>query len=142
MLSKACVITLLLSAIISAGPTAGAAAHDESSPPAIVSANRAQPPHPALQLKRIRYSAPEYPAKALYQQLSGRVTIDFIIDTNGDPTELRIIEAHPAGVFNRAALEAVRRWRYKPYVVGDAHMETARRAIVHFEAFTDSSNGR
>ena len=64
--------------------------------------------------KRIRVVAPTYPQKALEEGLSGSVTVDFIVDVNGEPTEVRIADANPSGTFDQAALEALRHWRYEP----------------------------
>jgi TonB family protein len=40
--------------------------------------------------------------------LSGSVTVDFIVDAKGEQTELRVADAKPSGVFDQAALEAVK----------------------------------
>jgi protein TonB len=60
------------------------------------------------QAKRIGYVAPAYPRKALEEGLSGSVTVDFIVDAKGEQTELRVADAKPSGVFDQAALEAVK----------------------------------
>ena len=51
--------------------------------------------------KRIRFVAPTYPQKALEEGLSGSVTVDFIVDANGEPTEARIADANPSMVCPR-----------------------------------------
>jgi protein TonB len=97
----------------------------------------ATPEGPAAQqpakLKRVRYAAPEYPPKALDERLSGYVTIDFVVNTNGEPTDLRVVDAKPADVFDRAALAAVRRWRYEPVIVNNVPTEVPNRTVIRFE---------
>jgi TonB family protein len=87
----------------------------------------------AASLKRTRYVPPEYPNKALLQQLSGAVTVEFIVNVNGDPRDVRIIEATPPGFFDRAAISAVKRWHYEPVVVNGAPVEVPVRMAIRFE---------
>jgi protein TonB len=81
-------------------------------------------------LKRIRYVAPEYPPGALHEGVSGYVTIDFLVNAAGEPTGLQIVDAQPAGIFNAAALAAVKRWRYEPNI---ASAQVPTRATVRFQ---------
>jgi protein TonB len=74
-----------------------------------------------------------YPRKALDEGLSGSVTVDFIINAKGEPTELRIADAKPAGVFDQAALEAVKRWRYEPFMVNGVSTPIPTRAVLRFD---------
>ena len=70
-----------------------------------------------VQAERIRFMAPVYPPNALEKGLSGSVTVEFTVDVKGEPTQLRIAAANPPGVFDLAALEAVKHWRYKPFML-------------------------
>jgi TonB family protein len=98
-----------------------------------ISAAEVQVASPAIKVKRIRYTAPKYPPKALQGRVSGFVTIEFVIDTKGQPTGLRVVDAYPAEIFERAVLAAAKRWRYKPLVVDNAPTQTPTRTIVRFE---------
>jgi periplasmic protein TonB len=84
-------------------------------------------------LKRVRYVAPEYPAKALEKGTAGVVTVDFTVDPKGETTNLQITRSEPEGVFDKAALNAVRRWRYAPLVIDGAPVEVPTRAVIRFE---------
>lgn len=55
---------------------------------------------------------PEYPPSALRRRIQGEVLIDVSIDRSGSVWHADVLHADPAGVFERAALRAVRRWRY------------------------------
>lgn len=59
-----------------------------------------------------RYVEPAYPQTAAARQLPGWVDVAFTVDDAGRPQEVRVIAAEPAGIFDRAALSAVRRWRF------------------------------
>jgi len=47
-------------------------------------------------------------------EVRGRVLVEYDIDPDGKVTDPRIIAYEPGRVFNEAALEAVRKWRYEP----------------------------
>lgn len=84
-------------------------------------------------LKRVRYIAPEYPPKALEKGIAGVVTVDFTVDAKGETTNLQISRSEPEGVFDKAAMNAVRRWRYAPPVLDGAPVEVPTRAVIRFE---------
>ena len=87
----------------------------------------------AQNLKRIKYVPPEFPAKALSQRVSGSVTIEYIVDTNGDPRDVRVVEASPPGVFDHAAINAVKHWHYEPVVANGVPVEVPVRTAIRFE---------
>ena len=88
----------------------------------------------ASQLKRTRYSAPEFPDKAITQKLSGVVTVEFTVDSNGDTRDIRVTDANPPGVFEKAATAAVKRWHYDPILVNGTAVEIPVRTSIRFEA--------
>lgn len=67
-----------------------------------------QPPRP---IERV---APEYPSRARARGIEGVVTVSLHIDANGRVTDARVLDASPPGVFDEAALSAVRRWSFEP----------------------------
>jgi protein TonB len=87
----------------------------------------------AASLKRKSYTAPEFPSKALSQHLSGAVTVEYTVDTNGETRDVRVIEATPPGVFDRSATAAVKRWRYEPVVANGTPVEVPVRTSIRFE---------
>jgi TonB family protein len=105
-----------------AGPSRSAAA-----------ASGLTPSQLAANLKRLKYVPPEFPSKALSQRVSGTVTIEYIVDTNGDPRDVRVVEATPPGVFDHAAIAAVKRWHYEPVVANGAPVEVPVRTAIRFE---------
>jgi TonB family protein len=95
-------------------------------------ATKSEPESLASKLKRTRYQAPEYPERALAQKISGAVTLEFIVNTKGEPTDVRVVSAEPAGTFDRAAIAAVKRWRYEPVLVDNVAQEVSNRTVIRF----------
>jgi len=87
----------------------------------------------AQQLKRTRSAPPEYPTAALNRKMGGVVTVEFTVDTNGDPRDVHVVEANPPGVFEKSALTAVKKWHYEPLSVNGAPVEIPVRTSIRFE---------
>ncbi|MFC7048296.1 energy transducer TonB [Emcibacter nanhaiensis] len=60
--------------------------------------------------------APEYPAAAARKGLSGYVVVGFTVDKTGAVSDAYVIESS-SGLFDRSALRAIRKFKYKPKVV-------------------------
>jgi len=56
--------------------------------------------------------APSYPPLARQTRVQGDVTVDAVIDIEGNVVEAQIISGHP--LLLSAALEAVKKWKYEP----------------------------
>jgi protein TonB len=61
---------------------------------------------------RIKFTPPVYPPLAKAARMSGVVLLEAIIGKDGSVTNLRV--TRPGGVFDQAALDAVRQWKYTP----------------------------
>lgn len=88
-----------------------------ATPPAAASASA-----PA-ELRALSTPPPKYPADALRAGTSGEVQIEFTVGTDGTVTAARVVRSNPARVFDREAVNAVRRWRFQPV---DAPVTTRR----------------
>ncbi|MBL4836655.1 MAG: TonB family protein [Kordiimonadaceae bacterium] len=60
---------------------------------------------------------PSYPSRALSLNIEGWVILQFDIDQYGTVVNPIVLEAEPAGIFNKAAVKALRRFKYKPAVI-------------------------
>ena len=87
----------------------------------------------AASLKAVRTVPPEYPQSALTKGVSGSVLLSFTVDAKGNTSDLQVLQSTPAGVFDRAAVSAVKRWKYAPVVVNGAAVEVPTRTLVRFE---------
>jgi protein TonB len=86
----------------------------QESPAHAGDAASANPTINAGTLERLRYVAPEYPLKARGNGTSGWVDLAFDVETDGSVSNLAVLDSDPKNVFDAAAVEAVRKWRYKP----------------------------
>jgi len=58
-------------------------------------------------------AAPIYPSALKQKGISGKVTLEFIVDTNGDVRNVKVIKSTNIG-FNQSAIDAVSRWKFHP----------------------------
>ena len=63
------------------------------------------------QTKRVN---PQYPISAAKDGLSGCVNLSFVVNNEGRVTEQQVTDSFPKGVFEKKAIEALKRWRWKP----------------------------
>lgn len=78
--------------------------------------------------------APQYPRRALARGVEGYVDIQFDVTAYGATENIRVTAAEPAGVFDRAAIKAVGKWKYKPSIVdGVAQPSVGIRERIRFE---------
>lgn len=82
----------------------------------------ATPSAPAV-LRALSTPPPKFPPEALRAGQSGEVQIEFIVGIDGSVTAARVVRSNPARVFDREAVNAVRRWRFQPV---DAPVTTRR----------------
>ena len=80
------------------GPNLGAGASDSDSVP----------------LVRV---PPQYPIRASERGIEGWVVLSFTITETGTVRDAKVIDAKPKRIFNRAAIQAIRKWKYRPRVV-------------------------
>lgn len=57
--------------------------------------------------------APEYPARALSRGIEGHVDLIFDVAASGRTENIRVLAAEPEGVFERAAMRTLAKWKYK-----------------------------
>ena len=87
----------------------------------------------AASLKAVKTVPPEYPQSALAKGVSGSVLLSFTVDGKGDTRDVQVLQSTPAGVFDRAAISAVKRWRYNPVIVNGSAVEVPAKTRVRFE---------
>lgn len=84
------------------------------SAPATVAAGSGSEPIEAIGLQRTREVPARYPRDALLSRTEGFVDLEFTISPEGVPEDLVVRASQPRRTFDRAAMEAVRRWRFQP----------------------------
>jgi protein TonB len=82
-------------------------------------------PTAANDLRAISTPQPTYPPEALRSGTSGEVIVELTVDVDGAIASARVVRGNPPRVFDRAAVAAVKRWRFQPI----ASSVTTRRTI-------------
>lgn len=85
----------------------------------------------AATLKRTREVPVAYPRDAEREGTQGWVDVDFTIATDGTTENLVVRDASPRDIFDQAALEALRKWRFQPVLRNGA--PTAQRATLRMK---------
>jgi protein TonB len=81
-----------------------------------------------LILKRVQ---PHYPAQAMQMRIQGSVQLQATISKNGDITNLKVVSGD--GILARAAQDAVKQWKYKPYYLNGDPVEIQTQILVNFK---------
>jgi TonB family protein len=140
---------------------AKAAAATDSMPKAAVLGERASAPRPrvevdtnpapgrselitvssdAMAANLLSSQSPAYPGAARLAHQEGPVVVQAVISKEGKVDRVRVVKGHL--LLRRAAANAVRTWRYKPYLLNGQPVEVATTITVNFSngSSHDSSN--
>lgn len=74
--------------------------------------------------------SPVYPARASAERVEGQVTLEALVGRDGSVLSTRVLHGNP--LLGEAAVEAVRHWRYRPYVVDGRSTQIATNVTVGF----------
>ena len=105
-----------LEALVTSDPTLFAIPAD-----AVQIPDRQGLPGVITQASLISKVVPQYPASAKMQGVQGRVVLDATIGTNGEINFLQVLAGPKA--LQQPALDAVRQWTYKPYLLNGEPIE-------------------
>ena len=73
---------------------------------------------------------PEYPPAARTARIQGEVVLHAIIGKDGNVKQVQVLSGHP--LLASAAENAVKQWRYKPYVLNGQPVEVDTTVNVNF----------
>lgn len=80
-----------------------------------------------LVIKRVN---PVYPPLARTARVQGSVLLAAVIGKDGTIQNLHVVSGHP--LLTQSALDAVRQWRYKPYILNGEPVEVDTQVTVNF----------
>lgn len=87
--------------------------------------------------------APVYPRRALVRGIEGYVILEFTVTKLGTVLDPVVIEAKPSGIFDRAAIQAALKFKYKPKVVNGEPIDVhGVRNIIRFELQDAPTRGK
>jgi protein TonB len=78
----------------------------------------------------IKKTQPNYPPLARQARIQGTVVLQAEISKDGSIQNLRLISGHP--MLAPAAIEAVKQWKYKPYLLNGEPVEVETQVQVNF----------
>lgn len=96
-------------------------------PPRPATVRVAQLPEPPRKIVDVR---PVYPDIARNARVQGTVTLEAVLDTSGNVTQLRVVHSEP--LLDRAALDAVRQWKYSPTMYGGRPVSVLMTITIRF----------
>jgi len=67
--------------------------------------------------------APVYPQRAIERGIEGYVIVEFTVTKTGAVRDPRVVEYDPSTIFNKAALAAALKFKYKPRIVNGEPIE-------------------
>ena len=102
-----------------------AATKPRSSVPSRVKASRGLVP-----LVRV---PPKYPRRAAQRGVEGWVKVQFVITVAGRVKGAKVVGSSPSGVFDRAALKAISKWKFKPKVIKGQRVEQLAVQVLQFK---------
>jgi protein TonB len=74
---------------------------------------------------------PKYPTIALAARIMGTVLLKAVISRDGEIKELQVVSGHP--ILIPAAIDAVKQWRYRPYLLNGEPVEVETNITVTFQ---------
>ncbi len=78
--------------------------------------------------------APVYPRRAQTRGIEGHVLLEFTVTKTGSVKDPVVIESEPPGIFDRAAIQAALKFKYKPKVVNGEPIDVKGvRNLITFE---------
>ncbi|RLA34321.1 MAG: hypothetical protein DRR11_02140 [Gammaproteobacteria bacterium] len=74
---------------------------------------------------------PEYPARARNNEVEGFVMLRFTVTETGSVADPEVLRSEPPGLFDRAAIRAVLRWKYQPQLANGKPI-----SVISYTSFT------
>jgi protein TonB len=75
---------------------------------------------------------PMYPREAAIAGTEGWVKVEFTITETGAVKNPRVVDAEPARIFNREAIRAILKWKFKPRVIDGVAVERQATQTIDF----------
>lgn len=75
---------------------------------------------------------PMYPREAAIGGIEGWVKVEFTITPTGTVEDAEVIDANPGRIFNREAIRAIMKWKFKPRVVDGVAVSRRATQIIDF----------
>lgn len=81
----------------------------------------------------IKAVPPRYPIQAKRANQEGTVVVSYTIGADGNVSDVKVVSSQPRHIFDRDAMDAVERWKYKPAMRGGTPVESQREQRIAFK---------
>ncbi|NNF17484.1 MAG: TonB family protein [Gammaproteobacteria bacterium] len=78
---------------------------------------------------------PKYPRRAVSRSVEGWVTLEFVVDANGETRDIKVVDSSRqyASQFSKAAIQAVEQWQFKPRMFEGQAISQRSKTTVQFK---------
>lgn len=76
---------------------------------------------------------PDYPRKAAIEGIEGWVKLRFTVLEDGSVANIVVIDSKPRRMFEKSAIRAIKRWKFKPRMVNGKAVQQTAIQIISFE---------
>lgn len=114
----------------SAGGVIGGIIGSAAPPPKVATPQKLRVSSGVADGLKIHDVQPTYPQMARIAHIQGDVTLQATISKSGVIENLRAVNGHP--ILIQAAMDAVRQWKYKPYILNGEPVEVETTVVVKF----------
>jgi periplasmic protein TonB len=111
-------------------PSQGEPASAPAAQPKIASPQRVRVSQGVMQSLVVKRVYPHYPHEARKGRIQGAVVMHAIISKAGDIETLELVSGDP--LLAPAAIDAVKQWKYKPYLLNGKPVEIETQIMVNF----------
>lgn len=74
-----------------------------------------------------------YPTSAMRARQAGWVLVSFTVDTDGGTSDIKVVDSKPGRVFDRAAIDAIKRYRFKPAMLDGEPVTSVKQQRIEFK---------
>lgn len=99
-------------------------------PPPVAAAPAGGESHPA---ELVRAVQPDYPPDAYRSRAQGWVEVEFTVGADGSVSNASVVNSEPSRIFNNAALNAIKRWTFKPKMDNGKAVDDRLRRRIEFK---------
>jgi TonB family protein len=110
------------------GSLSNITAGDNAAKPILQTLSISQGVSQGLLLKKVQ---PAYPSSALRMRTEGAVKLLATIGKTGNVTEVKVVSGEP--LLTQSAVEAVKQWKYKPYLLNGEPVEIQTEISINFK---------
>ncbi|MCW0203286.1 MAG: energy transducer TonB [Rhodanobacter thiooxydans] len=81
----------------------------------------------------VKGAAARYPTAAMRARQEGWVVVSFTVDPDGKTSDVKVVESQPRHVFDRAAVDAVERYRFNPAMKDGVAVSSVKQQRIEFK---------